>query len=174
MGPLKYLHKDHYAGALMVLVGAATVWFGRPLEVGTLMRMGPGYFPMCLGIILAAIGLVIALGGWTPEEPASVLPQVPGEPIDVLAAAEAAAHKGTDKPEWRGWSCILGSFVVFIILFKYAGIIPATTGLTMVAAFGERGNTLLSAIWLAVFMNIIVVVVFWYALQMPLHLFWWD
>jgi len=44
----------------------------------------------------------------------------------------------------------------------------------MVAAFGERGNTWKSALILAIVMDIILVVVFWWALKMPFRLFWWD
>jgi hypothetical protein len=104
-----------------------------------------------------------------------MLQEVPGAPSDMLAAAHTAAHrKGSGKPEWRGWGCILGSFVAFIVLLKYAGVVPATTGMTMIAAFGERGNTLKSALMLTIAMNIIVVMVFWYLLKMPFRLFWWN
>jgi len=163
-------HKDLVSGLLMIFVGLGAMFEGRHLEVGQLMRMGPGYFPMAVGAILALLGVAIAAGDIRNK--LNISNEI--EEGDIIAQAHAAAHKGSDKPEWRGWSCILGSFVVFIVLFKYAGMIPATTGLTMVAAFGERGNTWKSALILAIVMDIILVVVFWWALKMPFRLFWWD
>jgi hypothetical protein len=162
-------HKDLVSGVLMVLVGLGAVYQGRNLEVGTLMRMGPGYFPLAIGLILAALGAIIAMG-----EIRARMNLAREEDEGIIAAAHAAAHKGSDKPEWRGWFCILFSFVAFIVLFKYAGMVPATTAITIISAAGERDNTWKSYIWLAIIMDIIVVVVFWWALQMPFRLFWWD
>lgn len=173
MSWVRYLHKDQLAGALMVLVGLAAVYFARPLALGTLMQMGPGYFPTALGIILACLGVAIVLASAKRAAP-SVLPEFPGEPADVVSAAQRAAEHSSNKPDWRGWSCILAGFIAFIILFKYAGAVPAATAVVVISAFGERGNTWKSALWLAVFVNLVLVVVFWRALQMPLHLFWWD
>lgn len=169
----RYLHKDQLAGALMVLVGIGAVYFARPLALGTLMQMGPAYFPTALGIILACLGAAIAFGSLRRTESAS-LPEFPGEPADVIAAAQSVAEQADNKPDWRGWSCILGGFVAFIILFKYTGAVPAATAIAAISAFGERGNSWKSALALAVFVNAVLIVVFWYALQMPLHLFWWD
>ena len=38
-------NKDYYGGALMMLIGLAAVIQGRQYPVGTLSRMGPGFFP---------------------------------------------------------------------------------------------------------------------------------
>ena len=172
-GVLKRLHKDHLAGALMVVVGLGAIYFALPLNFGTLMHMGPGYFPIAVGVILALLGVAIAVTAGK-DEVDSVVMDVPGEPADVLAASHAAAHRGPDKPEWRGWSCILGSFVAFIVLFEFAGMIPAVTGMTLIACYAERGNSIKAALLLAVALNIIVVGIFWWALQMPFRLFWWS
>ena len=55
------LHKDVWGGALMVAIGAGVVWWtALQYPIGTLQRMGPGYFPLALGIILMATGACIA------------------------------------------------------------------------------------------------------------------
>lgn len=173
MSWLTSLHKDHFAGAIIILLGAAAVFFAEPLRLGTLLDMGPGYFPTALGVILVLVGIAIAAGGGKPSRP-SVLPDFPGEPDDVEAAAHAAAHEGIAKPELRGWSCILGAFVAFIFLFKYAGAVPAVTGLAALSALAERKNTWLSVAGLVLFANFLLVVVFWWILNMPMRLFWWN
>jgi hypothetical protein len=171
MSWVRSLNKEHYSGALMILVGAAAIYFARPLEMGTAVDMGPGYFPTALGIILTLIGVVIAIGGGHPTK-ASLIPDFPGEPDDVIQAShEAAARKTSMMPDWRGWGCLIGAFVAFIVLFTYAGAVAATTAIVMISTFGERGNSWKSAIALAAFANIVLVVVFWWALEMPFVLF---
>ena len=38
-------NKDYYGGALMILIGLAAVYQGTRYQLGTLARMGPGFFP---------------------------------------------------------------------------------------------------------------------------------
>ena len=43
----------------MLLLGAGVVVQCTAYNLGTLMHMGPGFFPMSLGVILALLGLLI-------------------------------------------------------------------------------------------------------------------
>ena len=52
--------KDFFAGLMYLVVGAAFAIGATNYSVGTGARMGPGYFPLILGIILALIGLFIS------------------------------------------------------------------------------------------------------------------
>jgi hypothetical protein len=51
--------KDFFAGLLYVVVGAAFAIGALGYKLGTGARMGPGYFPLLLGVLLGAIGLYI-------------------------------------------------------------------------------------------------------------------
>lgn len=53
--------RDFYAGLLFTLVGSAFAWGALNYQVGTSARMGPGYFPMMLGVLLALLGGVMML-----------------------------------------------------------------------------------------------------------------
>jgi hypothetical protein len=53
--------KDFYVGVLFALVGSAFAWGATDYQIGTSARMGPGYFPMMLGILLAVLGAVMVL-----------------------------------------------------------------------------------------------------------------
>ena len=53
--------KDFFAGLMFLLVGLAFAWGAGSYSVGTGARMGPGYFPMVLGVLLAVLGAVITL-----------------------------------------------------------------------------------------------------------------
>ena len=51
--------KDFFSGLLFMGVGAAFAWGSGNYSVGTGARMGPGYFPLMLGILMAVLGIVI-------------------------------------------------------------------------------------------------------------------
>lgn len=53
--------KDFFAGLMYLVVGLAFAIGAIDYNVGTAARMGPGYFPLILGVLLALIGVVIAL-----------------------------------------------------------------------------------------------------------------
>jgi hypothetical protein len=52
-------NRDYYGGALMMAIGLGAIIEGRQYPLGTLSRMGPGFFPVALGAILALVGLAI-------------------------------------------------------------------------------------------------------------------
>ena len=51
--------KDFYAGLMFLIVGSAFAYFSLKYNVGTGARMGPGYFPRLLGVLLAFFGAII-------------------------------------------------------------------------------------------------------------------
>lgn len=59
--------KDFFSGVMFAVVGVAFAWGATTYSVGNGARMGPGYFPLMLGILMAIIGLVIMFTGLTVE-----------------------------------------------------------------------------------------------------------
>ena len=51
--------KDFFSGLLYAVVGGAFAIGATNYNIGTGARMGPGYFPLLLGVILGVIGLYI-------------------------------------------------------------------------------------------------------------------
>ena len=51
--------KDFVSGLMFTAVGTAFAWGATTYNVGEGARMGPGYFPLVLGVILALLGLGI-------------------------------------------------------------------------------------------------------------------
>ena len=51
--------KDFFSGLLFVVIGVAFAWGATTYNVGEGARMGPGYFPLMLGVVLALIGAVV-------------------------------------------------------------------------------------------------------------------
>ena len=51
--------KDFFSGLMFLVVGGAFAWGATTYNVGTGARMGPGYFPLILGICMAILGAFI-------------------------------------------------------------------------------------------------------------------
>ena len=65
------LKRDYYAGGLMLLLGVGAAMTGTGYKFGSLARMGPGFMPVVLGVVLAFLGLLIAgtaLGSSEPDD----------------------------------------------------------------------------------------------------------
>lgn len=153
------LHKrDFYAGGLMVLIGLGIALKGVTYHLGTLMHMGPGFFPTGLGVLLVLIGIAIA------------------------GAAESTSEDGKEEdqrllpehPEWWAWFCILMGPVLFIALGSYFGMIPGTFACVFVAALGDRKATWKGTFILSTVVTVFGVVLFAYFLQVPMPILTWG
>ena len=145
------LKRDYYAGGLMLLLGVGAAVTGAGYKFGSLARMGPGFMPVVLGVVLAFLGLLIAgtaLGSSEPEE-GRFLP---------------------DNPQWFGWLCIIGGPILFIILGQYGGMIPAVFACVFVCALGDNTATYKSSAILAAGVTVFGVVLFHYLLSIPFPL----
>jgi len=147
------LKRDYFAGALMVVIGLVAVNEGHNYPLGTLQKMGPGYFPVALGIILIGLGILIAgtaSTGGTEEQ-------------------QALPHA-----EWRGWACIIAGPVLFVIFGKFAGLLPATFACVFVAALGDREMTLKQAAILSAGATAFGILLFSYGLKISMPILKWG
>jgi hypothetical protein len=154
----KQLNRDYYGGALMVIVGLAAIYAAIDYHVGTLTEMGPGFFPMALGALLAITGVLIAFSarhGQTGK-----------------ASPGHGHHHGL--PDLRGSASIILGTVAFVLCGHYFGLIAATFAITFICALGDRENTLRAALVLPVIMCIVAWLVFSVLLQVQLPLFQWG
>lgn len=51
--------KDFFSGLMFIAIGVAFAWGSTNYTIGEGARMGPGYFPLMLGILLGVIGLFV-------------------------------------------------------------------------------------------------------------------
>ena len=138
--------RDFYAGGLMTLLGAAVTLNSMTYTLGTLTHMGPGMFPLMLGITLTFVGvLILGTALFTPlGDDEHILPR---------------------QREWRGWGCILAGPILFIILGEYFGLVPATFACVFVSALGDRTATLKGSAYLAAGITFFGVLLFIYVLE---------
>jgi hypothetical protein len=158
------LSKDHYGGALLVALGVAGGVAGHGYDMGTLRQMGPGFFPVALGALMALVG--IAVLATTP------FVRVDGPAADAPAVAEHA-HLAGPLVQWRGWTCIVAGVFAFAVLAAHGGLVPASFASVFIAALGDRKNGVRDAALLALVMTLFGVAVFHFGLHLLLPLFAW-
>jgi hypothetical protein len=158
---MKSLGKDHLGGLLLIVLGAAVLVLGLSYKMGNLNRMGAGYIPVVLGVLLMGVGLTIGITAAPPGKRAMVNP-LPGH---------GAHGNGIDV---RGWLCILGGVVAFVLLGTYGGLVPAAFASVFISAMGDRNNTLKSAAILGVALTVFGLLVFHFGLQLQLPMFQWG
>jgi hypothetical protein len=61
--------KDFFSGLLFIAVGVAFAIGANNYSVGTGARMGPGYFPLMLGVLMAVLGATITFNALVFETP---------------------------------------------------------------------------------------------------------
>lgn len=87
--------RDFFAGLMFAIIGTAFAVGAKSYSIGNGARMGPGYFPMLLGIILAGLGVLIVVNAFRSEA-------TDGDKVGAFA--------------WRPVCYILGANLVFGIL----------------------------------------------------------
>jgi len=158
-GLLARVKKDYYGGTLIIIIGLLAVYAGLDYRTGTAARMGPGYFPVGIGVLLAITGLLIVLSARGDNAPAK----------------KTAGHgHNHDIPDLRGGVCIVLGILAFLLFGVYGGLVPATFAIVFISALGDRSNTLTQALLLSLAMCVVAVVVFWWGLQLQLPLFQWG
>lgn len=113
--------KDFGAGLMFMAVGSAFAWGATNYTVGQAARMGPGYFPLMLGIVLAVIGAFVLFESL-------VVDTEDGEPIGAIA--------------WKPLCFIIGANLAFGVLLgglpsigvPAMGLIVAIIALTFIAS----------------------------------------
>ncbi len=143
-------NKDCLGGALVALLGAGAIAAARSHELGSLARMGPGFFPTTIGAVMLLTGVSIVLTG---------------------LRRTALNTDRVRAPDLRAWTLIPLSLLAFIVVGEQAGLLPATFSLVLVAAFADRRNGWRSALLLAAAMVLVALLVFWWGLQVQFPLF---
>lgn len=136
--------KDFWAGIIYIAIGLSAVFVAQDYEMGTAVRMGPGYFPVVLGGLLAAIGLASAVRSLISG----------GEPVGKFAL--------------KGMLLVTGGMLLTGFLFRRAGIVVALPLLILITSYASIRFRWGTSLALAVGLTAFCVVVFAYGLGLPL------
>ncbi len=134
--------KDFFSGLMFIIVGAAFAIGAYSYSMGEGARMGPGYFPRLLGIVLAVLGSVILFKSLT-------VATADGDKIGSFA--------------WKPLICIIGANIVFgicigglpAIKFPALGMIVGIFALTFIASLAAEQYKIKEVFLLATFLAIL-------------------
>jgi hypothetical protein len=179
---------DLLAGVIFVALGGGFAYTASTYEVGSLRAMGPGYFPLALGLVLAALGVVIMAGGLIRlrREAALGSPPAAGDrPRDVAVApasegavpppSDGMAQAGTEGEErgsvpWGRAALILAAIIFFGATIGGLGVAPALLVTVFLAALAGHGTSWRTAALISVGLTVLCVIVFVMLLQLRLPL----
>jgi len=140
--------RDFGAGIMYMVIGIFFAGFATQYQMGTAAKMGPGYFPFYLGLLMFLLGLLVA----------------------VKAFSAKAAIEAIPKFNWRIIGQITGAVVLYGLLLPKMGFLIAVVVLVFVSASASKEFT-----WKGTAINAAFLVTFTYSvfvvglkLQFPL------
>jgi hypothetical protein len=138
--------RDMLGSGLVIAIGAAFLLFGRELEFGTSFRMGPGYFPTVLSLLMVALGAVMTLIAWRGPREEDAFGHIP----------------------WRGLLLVVGAVVFFGLTLRGMGLAPVLALVVLATAWASRYASWRASVPLALGVAAFCTVLFVQALGLPL------
>ena len=147
MKSLKFDPTEALCGVLFIGAGGFFAWQSLQMALGTAFRMGPGYFPFVLSLVLLLLGAVILIRSIN----------FVGENFGSIA--------------WRGMLFILAAPIFFGLTVRGLGFVPSLFLTALIASFASQKMSFTMAIILSVLLTIFSVAVFNYGLGLPFQRF---
>jgi hypothetical protein len=138
--------KDFWSGLMFIGFAGVALVVVRDYSLGTAIRMGPGYFPLLLGLVLAGIGGILVVRSVA----------VDGAPVERLQVRPLA-------------SIVIG-VVLFGALLERLGLVVVLVAAVVVSALASRESRPVEVAALATALAVFSVAVFVYGLRLPLPL----
>ena len=136
--------KDLAAGLLFMAFGLAALVISSSYAPGTASRMGPGYMPRALGVLLLVFGAALSLRGFRPS------------------------HEAASAWRVRPLIIVLASVAAFSFIARWTGAIAATIALVFIASLASSEFRWKEALAVGAILGVVSVIVFVYALGVPL------
>ncbi|MEX1660506.1 tripartite tricarboxylate transporter TctB family protein [Thioclava sp. 15-R06ZXC-3] len=143
---MKHDIHDLASGILLAAIGLFVALYAvGHYDIGSLRRMGPGFFPAILGGVLAVLGLMIALPAWA-----------------------RAGHRG--RIAWKEAGAVLAAILVFAAGLEPVGLVPVTLASVLIASIAAPDRRVGWRLALALGITVLSVVVFHFGLKMTVPL----
>jgi len=137
--------QDLIGGVAAVAFGAAVLAEAWHYPMGSLLRMGPGFFPSGIAALIVALGIVLILGSMRPRQQSVTL--------DFRLRSVVTIGLG---------------IALFALLLERAGLVVATPILVLVSSLAARPWRPRRAAMLALAMTALVYAIFILVLQLPI------
>jgi putative tricarboxylic transport membrane protein len=136
--------KDFWSGLLFIAVAVFFIALATRYRLGTADKMGPAFFPIMIGLLLAALGAVVAGRAFV----------IDGAPIDRVHLTPLAIT--------------IAAVVLFGVALQWLGLAAAIIVLVIVGSYADRSARLIESMGLAAALTVFSIAVFVWLLGLPL------
>lgn len=136
--------KDFWSGIMFLCFAAVGLYLARGYSMGSAGEMGPGYFPVVLGIVLGALGLLL------------------------VGRAIASGDESVGHFSIRPLLFLVIAVIAFGVMIEPLGLILSLIVTVALAAQAGRKSGPVEIAILAVVLAALSVGIFHYALRLPL------
>jgi hypothetical protein len=138
--------RDFLGGLLLAGFGLSALLIARNYRMGTASRMGPGYFPVMLAILLIGIGIIVAVSAFRSGE--GKVPKLALRPLLIVTGATA----------------------LFGVLLNGAGMLLTTIALVIASRLARPEDPWLETAILGVALSALCAAVFYFGLRIQIPL----
>ena len=138
--------QDFIGGCLSVALGLFALLTASSYPMGSLLRMGPGFFPSTIAVLIVLLGCAL---------------------IGASFYSKPMPKQSNANIRFRPVLMIGLGIVLFALLLERTGLIPATLALVLVSSLAEPRWRPRRAAMLALAMAVLVYVIFIIVLQIP-------
>ena len=144
--------KDFWSGLVFIAIAVAFMALAARYRLGTAEKMGPGFFPIMIGIVQAGLGAILLGRSFVLD----------GPPLERMRLSPLAIT--------------VVAVVLFGIALSWLGLAAAIAALVIVGAYADRSSRLVESIALAVALVFFSVAMFVWVLGLPLQVWpdWWT
>ena len=126
-------HRDFGAGIMYIVIGLFFAILATQYQMGTAAKMGPGYFPFWLGLLMTLLGFLVLLRSLSAKATIEKIPPF----------------------NWRIIGLITGSVLIYGVLLPKMGFLVSVVALVFMSASASHEfhwkGTLVNAIFLTAF-----------------------
>lgn len=142
--------QDLVGGLALTALGLFAAYYANEhYEIGDLRRMGPGFFPVSLGLTLAVLGVLVALPACFRQGPVI-------------------------RPAWATLGLVMLSLVVFSLTIKTLGLVFATMLAVFISSMPDRGIGWRFRLILSIGVAVVTYLIFIMGLSMVLPVWPWS
>jgi len=143
--------RDFVAGLVFIAIGIAALIGASEYPLGTVRSIGPGYYPILVGIALALLGAAIAFKGLKPSTGPESTPDEGGLALRPLVFVVAAV-------------------VAFGLLVRPFGLAAAIVALIVISSLAGRDFNIVRVTLLCIGMTVLAWLVFIYVLGLNMSM----
>ena len=138
---------DLYIGLLFLAFGGVFGLTSLSYRLGSIDRMGSGYFPLTVSVLITVIGLILI--------------------ARAVVAGGVPKLRHLRRP--RALALVLASSIAFGLLISRTGLVVAVLATVLLARLADSEGRIVESLVLAVVISVIAVLIFVVGLKLPLN-----